>query len=151
MSQAKYDHLCKKIIKTNWYMTLATASGSGVPWAAPVYYAVDDQYCFYFISQLKTTHIKHIFASPKVAFAIFDSRQKEGTGNGVQGKGGVQMLKGKNILKAFQWYQSDFVERKIESFSGSSPYRLFKITPSHFYIQDPEAQVDSRIEVFLLK
>lgn len=37
---------------------------------------------------------------------------------------------------------------KLESFRGDAPYRFFKLIAEHFYIQDPEAKVDKRIEVY---
>lgn len=129
-------------------MTIATSDENGIPWVAPLFYAVDDSYNFYFISQLSSLHSKHILKNPNVAFAIFDSHQEEGGGNGVQGSGKVSLLYEGELSEAFKWYKTAFIEMKPESFKGEAPYRFFKLVPEHFYIQDPEAKVDKRIEVY---
>lgn len=84
--------IARDIIKNNCYLTLGTAD-ENMPWTAPLYYAVDDRYTFYYISQMDSLHTKHILKNSKVAFAIFDSHQKEGTGNGVQASGRAYLLK----------------------------------------------------------
>lgn len=88
------NEIAKKIIEENIYMTIATSDENGIPWVAPLFYAVDDSYNFYFISQLSSLHSKHILKNPNVAFAIFDSHQKEGSGSGVQGSGKAYLLNG---------------------------------------------------------
>jgi uncharacterized protein YhbP (UPF0306 family) len=140
--------LAKKIIRENIYCSLATTDGVN-PWTAPLYYAVDKDYNFYFISQLNSRHTKHILKNPNVAFSIFDSHQPEGTGNGIQASGRVRLLKDEEIPEALKWYQSKFIEMKPESFMGKAPYRFFKIIPKDFYVLDPEAQVDKRVKVKL--
>lgn len=148
MDQAGLDNIAREIIRSNCYLTLSTTDGES-PWAAPLFYAVDNNYTFYFISQLNSLHSQHISKNPAVAFAIFDSHQKEGTGNGVQGSGKVYRLEDEKLPEAFKWYHTTFVEMKPESFKGSAPYRFFKIVPDHFYVLDPEAKVDKRVEVSL--
>lgn len=150
MTQDELNQLAKDIIKGNIYLTLGTAT-EVAPWVAPVYYAVNDNYAFYFISQMDSLHTENLMDNPNVAFAIFDSHQKEGTGNGVQGSGKAHLLEDSELAEAFKWYKTLFVEMKPESFTGSAPYRFFKIIPDHFYVLDPEAKTDKRIEVFLEK
>lgn len=149
MNQNDLNNLARKIIKENCYLTLGTADAD-VPWVAPVYYARDEKWNFYYISLLDSLHIKHILKNPRVAFAIFDSHQREGTGNGVQGSGKTYLLPEGELEEAFKWYHTTFVEMKPESFTGSAPYRFFKIIPDHFYVLDPDAKVDNRVNVYLL-
>lgn len=143
------NEIARKIISGNIYMTIATTDKKGNVWAAPLFYAIDHEFNFYFISQLNTLHIQHIMENSTVAFAIFDSQQKEGTGNGVQGSGKVHLLDDSQLSEAFKWYKTTFIEMKPESFMGNAPYRFFRLVPEHFYIQDPDARVDKRIEIFL--
>ncbi len=147
MDQLSCNLLAKKIIKENRYLTLATAGET--PWAAPLYYQVDNQFKFYFISQTSSLHARHINNQPVVAFAIFDSHQKEGTGNGVQGLGTVDVLGATELKEAFLWYTTSFIEMKPESFLGDAPYQMYRLKAKHFYIQDPSASVDKRVEVIL--
>lgn len=146
--QEKLNKIAKDIIKNNIYLTLATTDSG--PWAAPLYYCVDDKYKFYYISQMESVHTRHILKNPNVAFAIFNSHCSEGKGNGVQASGKAYLLKKDNEIKeALKWYSTTFIECKPESFKGSAPYRLFKIIPEKFYVLDPDAPVDVRVEVIL--
>ncbi|MEK7504098.1 MAG: pyridoxamine 5'-phosphate oxidase family protein [Patescibacteria group bacterium] len=148
MTTVKPTETAKVIIKNNIYLSLSTTINL-IPWVAPLYYAVSDNYTFYFISQLDSLHTQHILKNPQIAFAIFDSHQKEGTGNGVQGSGKAYLLKEEELPEAFKWYHTTYIEMKAESFKEPAPYRFFKIIPEHFYVQDPDAPTDKRVEVQL--
>lgn len=148
MDQMTLIDKTKEIIASNIYLTLATADGD--PWAATLFYAVSDTYTFYFISQMDSLHTQHILKNPNVAFSIFDSHQKEGIGNGVQGFGKAYRVDENNLKEAFKWYHTTFIPMNAESFKGAAPYRFFKIVPERFYILDPEAPTDKRVEVKLL-
>lgn len=147
MKQNQLNNLAKDIIRKNIYLTLGTSDGKE-PWTAPLFYAANEKNEFYFISKMGSTHIKHILKNPKISFAIFDSHQKEGMGNGIQGKGIVVKLPENEIKQALKFYKTTFIETKKESFTGKAPYRLFKIIPQKLYILDPDEQTDVRVEVF---
>lgn len=149
MAQDELNNIAREIVKSNIYLTLGTTDGS-IPWTAPLFYAVSDDYIFYFISQMDSLHTKHILKNTAVSFSIFDSHQKEGTGNGVQGSGKAYLLEEQELEEAFKWYRTTFVEMKPESFKEPVPYRFFKIIPEHFYVLDPGASTDKRVEVQLL-
>lgn len=147
--QGHLSHVARTIIKSNIYLTLATCDRKQIPWAAPVYYAVNSSYHFYFISQIHSLHSEHILHNPRVGIAIFDSHQPEGTGNGVQASGKATLLKIDEIPEALTWYKTRYIPMNVASFTGKVPYRFFKIIPEHFYILDPKAPVDVRVEVSL--
>src|SRR3989338_10068592 len=138
--------LAKDILRSNIYCTLATASHFGLPWAAPIFYALDDNYNFYFISRPQALHSRHIKINPHIALAVFDSHQPEGTGNGVQIAGKAYELNNSEITVALKWYKSNFVPNNPEFFMKKTGYRFYKIVPEKFYILDPEAKEDKRIE-----
>jgi uncharacterized protein YhbP (UPF0306 family) len=148
MTNADLHELATEIIRTNIYLTLATAGEH--PWAAPVYYCADiARYNFYFSSQVDSLHAQHILRNPTVAFAIFDSHAKEGGGNGVQGLGTAQLIEGvEDMQHALQYYHSNYVSCSILDFDGSKPYRLFKIAAHTLYVLDPAHPVDKRVKVF---
>jgi uncharacterized protein YhbP (UPF0306 family) len=137
----------KNIIKNNIYLTLGTADGD--PWVAPLFYCTDPQHNFYFISQLDSLHTRHLLKHPGIAFAIFDSHQKEGSGNGLQVSGKAYLIPENELDEALKWYHTTFIKLTKELLLGPSPYKLFKIVPEKFYILDPGAKVDKRIEVDL--
>lgn len=147
MTQDELTRIARDIIKNNIYLTLGTADGL-IPWTAPLFYAVSDDYTFYFISQMDSLHTQHVLKNPQIGFSIFDSHQKEGSGNGVQASGKAYLLKYEELTEAFKWYHTTFVEMTPETFKAPAPYRLFKIIPEHFYVLDPTAPTDKRIEVF---
>lgn len=138
--------LARGIIKNNIYLTLGTTDGE-TPWVAPLFYCVDEDYNFYFISQLESLHSKYVAINPKVAFAIFDSHAKEGKGTGVQGSGEVHIVKDEDLPKEINNYHTTFIEVKPEMLTGNAPYRLFKLIPNKLFVLDPEAKVDKRVEV----
>lgn len=148
MNQTALNQIAQDIVKNNIYLTLATSDGK--PWAAPMYYCIDDKYNFYYISQLDSLHTKHILKNPDVSFAIFDSHAKEGEGNGIQATGKTYLIEGDKVSEALRWYKTNFIPTTPESFTGNVPYRLFKITPKKVYILDPKAKTDKRIEVKLI-
>lgn len=148
MTQGELTKIAREIIKNNVYLTLGTTDGN-TPWTAPLFYAVSDKYTFYFISQMDSLHTQYLLKNPTVSFAIFDSHQKEGTGNGVQGSGMAYQLSDDEISEALNWYHTTFVEMKPESFKEPAPYRFFKIIPDRFYVLDPDTPTDKRVEVQL--
>jgi uncharacterized protein YhbP (UPF0306 family) len=149
MNQEELNKLAKDIITKNIYLTLSTADNN-TPWAAPLFYCTDKNYNFYYISQMDSLHTRHILKNAKVAFAIFDSHAEEGQGNGVQGSGSAHLLEEEvEIKEALKHYHTTFIDCKFEDFTGERPYRLFKIVPDKFYVLEPDADVDKRVEVSL--
>jgi len=149
MTHDELNQLTKDIIAKNIYLTLSTTDGD-LPWSAPLFYCTDNDYNFYYISQMDSLHTLHILKNPNVAFAIFDSHAKEGQGNGVQASGKTRLLESDDeIREALNYYHSTFIECKPGDFTGGKPYRIFKISPDKFYVLDPDADVDKRVEVNL--
>ena len=79
-----YNQTKKHILDTGKYMTLATASADGEPWASPLAFVYDGDKYFYFISNNSVRHAKNITENPRVAFAVFDSLQSSGNAFGLQ-------------------------------------------------------------------
>lgn len=148
MTQEQLNKKAVEILKSNIYFTLATTDGNSA-WAAPLYYCMDEGFNLYFISQMESLHAVHIMKQPSVSFAIFDSHQREGEGNGVQGSGTVTMLEGNDVVEGLKYYSTIFIKLTPETLSAPAPYRLLKLTTNSFYVLDPEAKTDKRIEVFL--
>ncbi len=146
MYQDVLNQKARDIIKENIYLSLGTADVN--PWVSPLFYCVDPQYNFYFISQLDSLHTRNMTKKPNVAFAIFDSHQKEGEGNGIQGNGTVKLLEGNDLTEGLKHYSTTFIELGADQLSGNAPYRLFKLSTDKFYVLDTEAETDKRVEVF---
>lgn len=148
MTQDEFNKIGRDIIKKNIYLTLATSDD--FPWATPLFYCVDEKFNFFFISQLISVHTQQMLKNSLVSFAIFDSTQQEGKGNGIQGDGKVEFLDTKEKIEyGLKTYSTTYIELTIKSLQAPAPYRLFKLIPEHLYILDPDAPVDKRVEIFL--
>jgi nitroimidazol reductase NimA-like FMN-containing flavoprotein (pyridoxamine 5'-phosphate oxidase superfamily) len=63
----------RQIIDESLYMVLATADGSGLPWASPVQYATEDRREFFWVSRPEATHSQNLRERPVLGIVIFDS------------------------------------------------------------------------------
>ena len=109
-------------MKSKRLMQLATASEK--PWICTVYYAIDDSFNLYFISEPTTRHCKDIKTNPNVAVAVTDSRQNvKDKKVGVQLQGTAFVVKDKNEMlhavalwnKAMPGIESIITVENIES------------------------------------
>jgi uncharacterized protein YhbP (UPF0306 family) len=147
MNKTEAKNIAQNILDTNIYMTIGTTDGKR-PWVSPLFYCKDRKNRFYVISQPSSRHIVNISSNRAISFAIFDSHAPEGKGNGVQGDGSMKECRGKELEQALRYYHTDFIPCTKEALTRG-PYRLYRIRPNHFYILDPEAPTDKRIEVKL--
>jgi uncharacterized protein YhbP (UPF0306 family) len=149
----------RRIISQNNYMTLATSDKNGTPWSAPLYYAFDDKYNFFFISANDALHINHININAHVAISIFDSHAPVGEGDGVQIEAlatSASLLELPHILSVyFRRRFPDEMERIKHhhlptEYMGKNLFWFFKVTPTKVYTLDlTVTKVDKRIEVNL--
>jgi len=146
MKKSQLRKIAKDIIENNIYLTLATADSK--PWAAPLYYRIDNKLNFYFVSPINSLHSRHIQKNPVIAFTIFDSHQPKNKGNGIQASGKAYILKGKKLQEGLKWFRTSILNSKDPDFAMAK-YQLFKIVPNKFYIWDPDTKIDVRTEVKL--
>lgn len=155
----KLNKKAQTIINENIYLSLATSDGK-VCWNAPLYYVVDRDGTFYFVSDKCSVHAQHIAINPYVACSIFNSQEKPEDVNGIQFDGLCEVVGIKELPKAIQCIYSKrssellklrFVDFKNpHSYVSLTNFRIYKITPLHFYILDPKVvEVDKRVEVRL--
>lgn len=155
--------MTKEIIKNNKFLSLATVDNEANVWSTPLSYYADEEYNFYFTSELDSKHIINIMDNPKVSFTIFDSTKRVSDIDGLQITGIVgQVEKEKldNIVK--KYYQEVFKdpeERKLWEAPSSyflennQPiYRFFQIMPLEIYKRDTEyLEADRRIKIDIEK
>lgn len=147
--------LAKDIIEKNQYLVLGTNGEDGA-WVSPVAYAYDDNFNFYFVSFPPSKHCKNIEKNNKVSFAIYDSHQDWGMGEGLQIEGIVEKVEFAEIPKATSLYFTRkypygtithaFADGLKKLLNGQT-YSFYKITPTKFWINNPDSDVDERIEV----
>lgn len=87
-------------LQTQHLMALATCGEK--MWIASVYYAVDSDFNFYFVSGPKSQHCLDIAKNPEVSVAIADSHQPNASKAkiGVQMRGRAELLSGLTAMKA---------------------------------------------------
>ncbi len=152
-----YEEHAIDIIEQNKYCVVATSGRSGKPWAAPVFYAFDDSYDFYFVSATDSLHARNIAENRNVALEIFDSRQSLGATDQVQISGIASVIeRGKELEKAVKIYHQRLFKKSnipgvekysISEYSGPAEFRVFKVKAAKAYTNGP----DRRIEIKLKK
>jgi hypothetical protein len=67
------DEITRSILDGVAYMVLATADDDGLPWASPVWFAMDGHDDLYWISRPEARHSRNIAARAEVGIVVFDS------------------------------------------------------------------------------
>lgn len=149
--------IAETIIKDNKYLSLATSDGKAC-WNAPLYYVRNDSGEFYFVSDKSSRHARHIARNPYVAVSIFNSQEKPEDVNGVQFDGLCEKVTGNELVGAitciYKKAESALLKARFKnhknprSYINLTNFRIYKITPLHYYILDPKVTMeDKRVEV----
>lgn len=150
------NKLAKEIIDKNQYLALATTNGNKNLWISPVCYAYDKDFNFYFGSLPTSKHSVNGMKNKKVAFAIYDSTQKWGYGVGLQIEGTLEEVKLTQMPRAMKIYLTrnypygnitGAFAKGFKELLNKKIYRFYKLTPIKIWMNNPEADVDERVEV----
>ena len=117
-------------------MVLATKDKDGNPYTANVYFKVDEDDNFYFISNLRREHSQHIEKDDRVAWSIINTQQYK-----VQDKD-KKWLQFQGIAKLLDESESTNIYKKL--YNPNKPYaeilekwhHIFKCTPTRVKIWD---------------
>lgn len=126
----------KEIIKGNIYCAISTASTDGKPWISPVFFAYDDNYNIYWVSNKDSRHSKLIRSNPQVAIAIFNSQVPEGEGDAVYFEANVIELTDEKDIKAAMEImdkrvtKDEFRVKRLEDVTKEGIWRIYKAVPS---------------------
>lgn len=131
--------IARQIIDSSRYLTLATADGTGRPWACPVWYAHEDYTSFIWVSRPGARHSRNIAARATVSAVIFDSTVPEAQAQAVYLEARAEELTGADCDRAIaifsrrsralglpEWGTADVTER--------APHRLYRASASACYI-----------------
>jgi uncharacterized protein YhbP (UPF0306 family) len=129
------------IIDASRYMTLATADGSGSPWASPVWFAHDRYRDFLWVSRPEARHSLNIAARRKVAIVIFDSTAEIGTGQGVYLEASAEQLAGaarEDAMAIFSHRSQAQGGRAwtLRDVEDPAPHRFYRAAVSSHYLLD---------------
>ena len=89
-------------------LTLAVVDGDGSPYAAALFYAVDEDLRFYVVTDPATHHGQAMLANGTVAGAIQLDRQQWHEITGVQFRGRCRQLAGEQRRRAWEIYTARF-------------------------------------------
>jgi uncharacterized protein len=85
-------------------MTLVTVDQEGVPGAAAVFYAHDDRFNLYFLSEERTQHGQNLYVNPRVAATIQSDGQDWRTIQGLQLHGEATLVPLSEVAHAAMIY-----------------------------------------------
>ena len=141
--------MTKEIIEGNKFLSLATVDNDGNLWTTPLSYSYDEDYNFYFTSELDSQHIINIIDNPNVSFTIFDSTKRVSDVDGLQIRGIVGEVDKDNLEKVVKNYYQFVFKDPREREEWEAPYtyflennkpiyRFFQIMPTEIYKRDTE-------------
>jgi uncharacterized protein YhbP (UPF0306 family) len=97
-----------KFLREHQVLTLAVMETDGNPYAAALFYAVDDELRFYVVTDPATHHGKAMLANPSVAGTVQLDRQQWQEIRGVQFRGICRQLGSTERARAWEIYSSRF-------------------------------------------
>ena len=124
----------KKIIAENIYCTVATATLEGKPWISPVFFAYDEGYNIYWVSNKNALHSELVRANPRVAIVIFDTHAPEGAGTAVYMEAEVEeFLKDNDVKDGTKIFnerviKDEFRIKNSGDVTGRGEWRIYKAT-----------------------
>lgn len=148
-----------EIIKTNHFLSLATADKEGNVWSTPLSYSWDEECNFYFTTTMDSKHINNIRVNPYVSFSIFDSTRRVSDIDGLQIAGIVGEVERDKLEKVVDAYYQYVFPDPEERAEWKAPYeyfmqneypvyRFFQIMPINIQKRDTEnLDVDRTIEI----
>lgn len=151
--------MAKDIIKNNKFLSLATVDNDGKVWSTPLSYSVDENYNFYFTSELDSKHVMNIMDNPEVSFTIFDSTRRVSDIDGLQVTGIVGQVDPSELEKVVKNYYLTVFKDPEERKEWEAPYtyflennkpvyRFFQIMPTEIYKRDTEnLDADRRVKI----
>ena len=150
----------RQIISENIYMTIASSSKDGKPWISPVFYAYDENYNLFWVSNKDSLHSNLIRKNPQVAIVIFNSSATEGNGDGVYFEAvAIELTNETEIRDAMGLFnkrvtQDEFRIKNVGEITNKGVWRIYKATPTQISkLTEGEfingQYVDKRIEIKL--
>jgi nitroimidazol reductase NimA-like FMN-containing flavoprotein (pyridoxamine 5'-phosphate oxidase superfamily) len=146
-SESELLRIAGEVIQSNRYLTLATSSETGVPWAAPLLYAVDTNDRFYWVSASDAEHSRNVASNASVALVIFNSDPGYGNAQALYCRGHAHVLDGDELALGCEiFYRMRYPDeedrrtkgRKPIDFSGDSPRRMYRAVVEEYSILHPD-------------
>lgn len=143
MAQDKKDFDWRKYLlecmNSTEYCCIATVDKKGV-WCNPVYFAWDDQFNLFFISQIHSRHMQNLSKSSRISVSIYKTEQKGGV-VGIQLEGESQIIfetdSKKEIDHAYNIYYSRAGHGSdVQGYINNPTWLYVKVIPEQIYYFD---------------
>ena len=127
----------REIISKIIYITIATVTPDGKPWNSPVYSAFDENYNFYWGSDIKSQHSQNITSNENVFIVIYNSLGGDFEGEGVYIKAKAhEIVDVEEKRKAFELLngRKEGYPWTLDILDGTKRQRLFKAVPEQCWM-----------------
>jgi nitroimidazol reductase NimA-like FMN-containing flavoprotein (pyridoxamine 5'-phosphate oxidase superfamily) len=145
--------IARAILSACSYAVLATADEDGVPWASPVWFAMEDQTELYWVSHPDARHSQNIAARPQIAMVVFDSTVRPGSGQGVYMTASAAQVADPDAIKrgiavfSRESVRDGIGEWGVHRVTGEQRLRLYRASVHQYWILDPDSPFDVRVAV----
>jgi len=132
-------------------MTLATIGPDGAPQAAAVFYAYDDDFNLYFLSESTTRHGRNVAVNPRAAATIQADGQDWRQICGLQIEGTVALVEGaRELAHAIRVYSArfNFLTGLLTGTTEGPRELIGPLARSRFYVLRPSwiRLIDNRVQ-----
>jgi len=147
------EDIARAILDAGSYVVLATADEDGVPWASPVWFAMEAYPELYWVSYPGARHSRNIAVRPQIAMVVFDSTVAPGTGQGVYMAATAEQLTDPGAVEQGLGVFSRVSVRKgaeefgLDRVTGEGRLRLYRASVRECSILDPDSPFDVRVDV----
>lgn len=120
------------------FCSIATVDKKGV-WSNPVFFAWDNNYNLYFISQMSSRHMQNIRSNSRIAVSIYKTEQ-EGDVLGIQLEGEAKILSEKDREEVKLAYKTYYGRAgygpDMKEYLNNPTWLYVKIIPENIYYFD---------------
>ena len=137
------DDIARRVLDAGVYVVLATADASGVPWASPVWFAIQEPVTFFWVSYPGARHSENIAAQPRIAMVVFDSTVQPLTGQAVYMTANAdQVTDPQEVAHAVDVFSLESRRQGLSALSldevtGSARLRMYRARVEDYWILDP--------------
>jgi uncharacterized protein YhbP (UPF0306 family) len=133
MDNQELKQIVKQFLSERRVMVLAT-SDSEFPWICNVYYVVDEELNFYFLSYSHTIHVKQMLENDKVAVTVADSDQiPENDKRAVQVGGKIERV---SDVEKIKWFIDNWTKTPekypADELAVDEKRAVYRVTPKKF-------------------
>ncbi len=153
-SHPDWNDLITACLNSTEFMALSTYGNQGL-WVNPVYFAWDDHYNLYFISQMDCKHMDNIASNPEVACAIFPTNRPAGDdvfGTYIKGKAKLAQTSEEIVIADTIYYErvcsaGESGEKEADTYRADPSWKFVKISLTGMWYFDTRYFNENRVDV----